>query len=68
MSVLLSCNLWDVFQLAGWSHSTDLSQDEETLKWTYLRYIGYEECTEIMSPSDRKLLTVDKFCADEVKG
>lgn len=68
MSVLLSCNLWDVFQLAGWGHSTDPRQDEETLKWTYLRYIGYGECTQIMRAPDRKFLTADKFCADDVKG
>lgn len=65
---LFYCNLWDMFQLAGWGRSTDSLQDDQTLEWTYQKYIGYEECREIMTPSDRKFLSADKFCADGVKG
>lgn len=57
-----------MFQLAGWGLTDVDGFRSETLKWTYQRFIGYQECLQIMTAADHKFLSPDKFCTDEVKG
>lgn len=38
------------------------------LKWATQKFVMYDECKKLMAPTDRRLVTQDKFCAAEVKG
>lgn len=54
-------------QLAGWG-KTEQGTPSDVLKWASQKFVQYDDCKKLIAPKDMRLVTHDKFCADQVKG
>lgn len=56
-----------LLQLAGWG-LTETGRQSSVLKWAFQKFIEFKTCLSLIPPRDKKYLTHDKFCVEEVKG